>query len=165
MDAPDLNRPQPLSGPTEQVIEDWIDYNGHLNMAFYHVVFDHGVDYVYDLLGVGESYAKEGLGSCFSLEAHVHYLQEVSLADELRVEFQLLDFDTKRLHFIQQLYHVEAGYLAATSEQITLHVDMQSRRSAAFPDDVLNKLEALKIAHAQLKVPEQVGHVIGIKRK
>ena len=152
----------PIICPTETVIEDWIDYNGHLNMAFYNVIFDHGVDHVYDFLGIGEAYAQSGIGSCFTMEVHVHYLNELSLTDEVEVHFQLLDFDHKRLHFFEQLYHKDEGYIAATSEQIGMHIDMKTRRSAPFPDDVINKLEELKEAHSRLIVPEQVGHVIAI---
>lgn len=156
---------EPLCGPTQRVIKDWIDYNGHLNLAYYHVIFDRGVDYVFDLLGVGQTYTEKNLGSCFALEVHVHYLQELSLDDELDVHFQLLDFDEKRLHFIQHLYHRDEGFLAATSEQMTLHVNMQSRRAAPFPEEAIEKIHSLHQAHAKLKVPDQVGHVIGIRRK
>lgn len=152
----------PVLCPRETVIEDWIDYNGHLNMAFYNVIFDHGVDHVYDYLGIGEAYAKSGVGSCFTMEVHLTYLQELSLGDEVQVHFQLLNFDHKRLHFFEQLYHREQGFLAATSEQIGMHVDMQTRRSAAFPEQVLNKLEKMQQAHATLEIPPQVGSVIGI---
>ncbi|HBK13833.1 MAG TPA: thioesterase, partial [Gammaproteobacteria bacterium] len=130
----------PLICPRERVIEDWIDYNGHLNMAYYNVIFDHGVDHFYDLLNVGAAYASSGVGSCFTLEVHLHYVQELKLGDEVEVRLQLLDFDHKRLHYYQEMYHCTDGYLAATSEQIALHVDMTSRRSAPFPADVTNKL-------------------------
>ena len=118
--------PAPLISPTQIVIEDWIDYNGHLNMAFYNVIFDRAVDYFYDLLGVGAQYAGTGAGSCFTMEIHVHYLNEVSLDDELELHLQLLDYDRKRLHYFQQMYHKEQGYLAATSEQLALHVDLNT---------------------------------------
>ena len=123
----------PLISPTQSVIEDWIDYNGHLNMAFYNVIFDRAVDHFYDLLGVGSIYARSGAGSCFTLEVHVHYLNEVSLNDELELHLQLLNYDKKRLHFFQQMYHKTQGYLAATSEQLALHVDMTTRKSGEFP--------------------------------
>ena len=113
--------PAPVVSPTQTVIEDWIDYNGHLNMAFYNVIFDRAVDYFYDLLGVGAQYAGSGAGSCFTMEIHVHYLNEVSLDDELELHLQLLDYDSKRLHYFQQMYQKEQGYLAATSEQLALH--------------------------------------------
>ena len=141
----------PVVCPPETVIEDWIDYNGHLNMAFYNVLFDHGVDHVYDHLGIGEAYTRSGAGSCFTMEVHVHYLNELSLGDEVEVHFRLLDFDHKRLHFFEELYHRKEGYLAATSEQLGMHVDMQSRRSAPFPEEALTKIEALYQAHERLE--------------
>ena len=157
--------PAPLVSPTQTVIEDWIDYNGHLNMAFYNVIFDRAVDHFYDLLGVGAQYAGSGAGSCFTMEIHVHYLNEVSLDDELELHLQLLDYDSKRLHYFQQMYHKEQGYLAATSEQLALHVDLKTRRSGAFPQQVLDKLDAVATTHLRLDAPSQVGHLIGIKRK
>ena len=157
--------PAPLVSPTQTVIEDWIDYNGHLNMAFYNVIFDRAVDHFYDLLGVGAKYAESGAGSCFTMEVHVHYLNEVSLDDELELHLQLLDYDSKRLHYFQQMYHKEQGYLAATSEQLALHVDLNTRRSGAFPQHVLDKLDAMGNTHLRLDAPVQVGHRIGIKRK
>ncbi len=153
----------PVICPAETVLEDWIDYNGHLNMAFYNVLFDHGVDHIFDWLGIGEAYARSGEGSCFIMEAHVHYLQELALGDNVQVHFQLLGYDSKRLHFFEQLYHVEAGYLAATSEQLGMHVDMRERRSAPFPGHVREKLEFLRRRHVKLARPAQVGHVMGLK--
>jgi acyl-CoA thioester hydrolase len=155
----------PLICPEQRVEQDWIDYNGHMNMAFYNVVFDRGVDHLFDLCGVGEEYAAAGKGTCFTLEAHVTYIQELMLGDPIRVELQLLDVDSKRIHFFEQMYHAEEGYLAATSEQITMHVDMQSRRSAPFPDAALARIDALMVEHRDLARPPQVGHVIQIPRK
>ena len=156
--------PAPIVCPPERVLDDWIDYNGHLNMAYYNVIFDRGVDHFFDLLNIGADYAASGAGSCFTLEVHLHYIQELKLDDAVEVRLQLLDFDHKRLHFFQEMYHCEQGYLAATSEQITLHVDMNSRRSAAFPASVLAQLDVLFSAHKALPQSERIGHVIGIHR-
>ena len=79
--------------PEEIVKDEWIDYNGHLNMAFYNVLFDKGVDFFYDRIGVGEEYTLIGMGSVFTLEVHLQYLQELNLHDRVRVHLQLLDFD------------------------------------------------------------------------
>ena len=155
----------PIICPPETVLAEWIDYNGHLNMAFYNVIFDHPVDHLYDYLGIGQAYTKRGIGSCFTMEVHVHYLAELSLDDEVEVHMQGLDFDSKRVHLFEQLYHKGDGYLAATSEQIGMHIDMGTRRSAPFPESVVEELQRLHEAHKTLTVPEQVGHVIGIKKK
>ncbi len=154
----------PIVCPSMNVNKEWIDYNGHMNMAYYSLVFDKCVDFVYDDLGIGVDYAKTEGGSCFALEVHVTYLQELVLDDPVKVTFQLLDWDTKRLHFFEQMYHAEDGYLAATSEQIALHVDMGERKSKPLPEAVQTRLDALMGLHEGLAKPPQVGHVIGIRR-
>ena len=84
---------------------------------------------------------------------------------ELQLHLQLLDYDRKRLHYFQQMYHKEQGYLAATSEQLALHVDMTTRRAGEFPQHIIDKLDAMSGPHRRLEIPAQVGHQIGIKRK
>ena len=155
----------PLICPTRTVEKAWIDYNGHMNMAYYSLVFDQALDHVFDLLGIGVAYVREQHGSCFTMEAHITYLQEVKLDDPLRIEFQLLDWDSKRLHYFERMYHASEGYLAATSEQICMHVDMRSRRSAAFPMAIATDIARLAEAHSHLAQDAQVGHRIGIQRK
>lgn len=151
--------------PTQHVEAAWIDYNGHMNMAFYNVAFDRALDHVYDLLGIGAEYVRTGRGSCFTAEVHVNYVQELMRDDPIRVTFQLLDWDSKRLHFFESMYHGAEGYLAATSEQLALHVDMGTRRTAPFPPDVQARLNDLMAAHQGIARAPQVGRVMGIRRK
>jgi acyl-CoA thioester hydrolase len=101
----------------------------------------------------------------FTLETHVTYDREVALGDPLRITSQILDWDAKRLHFFHHMYHADQGYVAATNEQIMLHVGYQSRRSAPFTDEVAARVAAMAQAHAGLKRPAQAGRVIGIPRK
>ncbi len=155
----------PITTPHQRIEAGWIDYNGHLNMAFYNVLFDRAVDHVYDLLGIGEAYARGGAGSCFTLEAHLNYLSEVALEDRVAVSLQLLDFDAKRLHYFETMTNLRTGEVAATSENLALHVDMNTRRSAPFPEPALEKIAHLHRAHAALPTPDLVGRVMGIRRK
>ena len=155
----------PISCPEQAIEPSWIDYNGHLNMAFYHVLFDRAVDNVYDRLGIGAEYVRNGSGSCFTMEVHVNYLNELVLEDRVSVSFQLIDFDTKRLHFFEQMHNLRSGALVSTAEQLALHVDMKTRRSAPFPEKILGRIESLALAHADLPRPPQVGGQIGIRRK
>ncbi len=155
----------PLIAPPMKVLEEWIDYNGHMNMAFYNVVFDQSVDAMFEELGISADYVRDEKASVFTAEIHVTYAQELALHDPIRVTCQLLDFDAKRIHLFLQMYHATEGYLAATMEQMGIHVSMESRRSAPMPDRVLDELAALKRAHDTLDIPPQVGRVIGIPRK
>jgi acyl-CoA thioester hydrolase len=151
--------------PLQRVEPGWIDYNRHMNMAYYHLAFDRALDHVYEQLGIGLTYTASGAGSCFTLEVHATYLQELVLDDPLVVHFQLLDRDPKRLHFFEYMYHAEQGYLAATSEQIALHVDMKTRRAAEFPEEAMRRIDDLWTRQAALPRPAQAGNVIGIRRK
>jgi acyl-CoA thioester hydrolase len=138
----------------------WIDYNGHLNMAYYNVLFDRAVDEVYELLGCGLAYVEQGRHSCYTAEVHLRYLRELHAGDPVRVTFQLLDFDAKRLHYFEELRHAEEGWLSATSENMALHVDMAARKTAPFPDAVAGRLARMKAVHSGLPVPEGAGRRI-----
>jgi acyl-CoA thioester hydrolase len=143
---------------------DWIDYNGHLNMAYYNVLFDRGSDVAFDALGLGAAYARERKLTIYTAEVHVCYVQELHLGHKVTVSFQLLDHDEKRLRAYQEIRHVD-GWLAATSEQLALHVDMTGPKVAPFPADILARVEAMGKAHAALPMPERAGRSIGIRRK
>jgi acyl-CoA thioester hydrolase len=155
----------PLDLPGQRVLPEWIDYNGHMNVAYYVLAFDKATDRLFDLLDLGADYAKRTSNSSFVLETHVTYAQEVHEGDPLRFTAQLLDYDAKRLHYFLQMFHAEEGYLSATSEQIALHVSLDTRRTAPIPPDQLARLSAVMAAHQGLAKPRQAGSVIGIRRK
>ena len=81
----------PFVSSVMQVEPSWIDYNGHLNMAYYNVLFDRCVDEAYELLGIGTDYLGKQGHSTFTAEAHVRYLRELQEGNPVRVTFQLLD--------------------------------------------------------------------------
>lgn len=155
----------PITAPDQSLEASWIDYNGHLNMAYYSVLFDRGVDHVYDLLGIGAEYVRSEAGSCFTMEVHLNYLNELTLNDQVSVTLQLIDYDAKRLHFFQTMTNRSTGDLAATSEQLALHVDMISRKSAPFPEPILDRIAGLYDAHRHLPRPGMLGRVIGIRKQ
>jgi acyl-CoA thioester hydrolase len=155
----------PFVSSLMRVEPGWIDYNGHLNMAYYNVLFDRAVDEAYELLGCGPSYLKRTQHSTFTAEVHVRYLRELLAGDPARVTFQLLDYDAKRIHYFEELRHAEEGWLSATSENITLHVDMARRKTAPFPQLILAQLARMKVAHAVLPVPEGAGRRIAMPGK
>ena len=100
----------PFVSSVMRVEPAWIDYNGHLNMAYYNVLFDRAVDEAFELLGCGIDYVKRRRHSCFTAEVHVRYLRELNAGDPVQVTFQLLDYDAKRMHYFEQLFHAdEAG--------------------------------------------------------
>jgi acyl-CoA thioester hydrolase len=163
MRQPEPTFPAPFTSSVMRVEPGWLDYNGHLNMAYYNVLFDRAVDEVYELLGCGLAYLEKERHSCFTAEIHVRYLRELNAGDPVRVTFQLLDFDAKRLHYFEQLFHAD-GWLSATSENMALHVDMMARKTAAFPQNIVAQLERMKAAHQKLPIPAGVGRRIAMHR-
>ena len=147
------------------VEKQWIDYNGHLNMAYYNVLFDRAVDEAYELIGIGLDYLKKSNHSTFTAEAHVRYLRELKEADPVCVTFQLLDFDAKRIHYFEQLLHATEGWVSATSENMTLHVDMAAKKVAPFPDGIMRTLAHMKKAHVVLPRPEGAGRSVTMPAK
>ncbi|MCC2689052.1 MAG: thioesterase [Rhizobiaceae bacterium] len=154
----------PLMSRMMAIENDWIDYNGHLNMAYYNVLFDRGSDQAFEVLGLGPAYAKERRHTIYTAEIHVCYVRELHLGDRVRVTFQLLDHDDKRLRAWQEVRHLD-GWLAATSESLSLHVDMGGPKVASFPADVMARLAAMRDAHSSLPMPERAGRSIAIRRK
>src|SRR5689334_535014 len=98
-----LDREQPLVAPfvssVMRVEPAWIDYNGHLNMAYYNVLFDRAVDEVLEIIGCGLDYVETKRLSWFTAEVHVRYLRELHSGDPVRVSVQLIDCDAKRMHY------------------------------------------------------------------
>ena len=153
----------PLTTSELAIQPDWIDYNGHLNMAYYSVLFDRSVDDAFELLGMGPNYAKLRRFTTYTAEFHICYVRELHLEHRVCGRFQLLDCDAKRLHIFQELYHVD-GWLAATAETLTLHIDMSGPKVAPFPPDIRERVETMFAAHKALPRPERAGRSIGIKK-
>jgi acyl-CoA thioester hydrolase len=161
-DANALLRPKPFLSSVMQIEPQWIDYNGHLNMAYYNVMFDRAIDQLWLELGIGPTYMKERHGSTFTAECHVRYLREIHLGDPVQISVFLLGADEKRLHTFEELRHATDGWLSATSENMTIHVDMAVRKTAPFPPDIQARIRAVANAHARLPRPEGVGRSVGM---
>ncbi len=159
-----MTRAGALAVHEETVRPEWIDYNGHMNVAYYVLAFDHATDRLLDLLDLGADYVAREEKSVFQAECHVSYLREVKAGDPLRFTVQLLDYDAKRIHFFASMYHRDDGFLSATAEWLGIHVDLEARRSAEFPGTALERLARLKADHAGLPRPPQVGRAMGIRR-
>jgi acyl-CoA thioester hydrolase len=152
----------PFVSSTMAVEPGWIDYNGHMNMAYYHVFFDRAVDEGFALVGLGQDYLEERRASFFVAEIHTLYRRELKIGDTVRVTLQLIDFDEKRLHFYMEIRHATEGWVSATCENLALHVDMTDRRVRPFPEDIQANLAVMKSAHSRLARPAALGRVIGI---
>jgi acyl-CoA thioester hydrolase len=155
----------PFVSSAMRVESAWIDYNGHMNMAYYHVLFDRAVEEGFSLVGLGQEYFETRKASFFAAEIHTLYKRELKMHDRVRVTLQLVDYDEKRIHYYLEIRHAGEGWVAATMEGLSLHVDMETRKVQPFPDDIAANLAVMKAAHGRLAKPQALGRVIGIPHK
>lgn len=154
----------PSEGPLElkrlSVQPDWIDYNGHMNVAYYLIAFDRAYDVFMDRIGVDQAFRERTGGTIFAVEAHISYQAELKVEAPLVLSLQLVGYDRKRLHTFMTMHHAEEGFLAATVEWMSLFVDLETRRVSKMPDEIFSKVEALGRAHAGLPRPDLAGKAI-----
>ena len=159
-----MTLPVPFAAASVVTVQpEWIDYNGHMNVGYYHVAFDLAAEDFFQFLGFTPQFRQRNHATTFALESHLNFLREVKQGDALRFEARLLDFDAKRVHFYQEMFHAAEGYLAASCESLSAHVDQKVRRTAPMPAAILEHLAAVKAAHAAMQRPWQIGHVISAK--
>ncbi len=154
-----------IASPEFAIEPGWVDYNGHLNQAFYGVIFDRAIDEALMPVGLGPDYIKAHNCSFMTVEHHTCFIRELLRTDAVRVYSRVLDLDDKRLHMFCEMKHAAEGWLAATVEYMFLHIDMGVRRTAPWPADLRGRLEGLKARSAALPQPERAGRRIGIPRK
>jgi acyl-CoA thioester hydrolase len=151
---------RPVSEIEAIVRPEWIDSNGHMNLAYYVVVFDLGTDALYDALNIGNAYRETTGNSCFTAETHTLYEREVHVGDKLKVRSWLLGADAKRLHYFHEMFHVESGERSAAQEVMALHIDMRIRRVAPFPAECYAALGQAVTDYAPATSPKGAGRKI-----
>ncbi len=145
-----------------RVLPEWIDINDHMNVAYYVLAFDLGVDALWDRFGITDDHIREMSSSTFAVEAHVMYRQELKLDDPYIITAQILAYDDKRIHQFQRLYHAEEHYLAATCEWMNLHVDLTTRRVAPWPQTILDDIAGAAAAQGDWPWPEEAGRRMNV---
>jgi acyl-CoA thioester hydrolase len=150
----------PFRPPRQTVEDQWLDFNGHMNMAFYNVAFDRNLDAFFRHLGIGERYGEERRLSFFTAEVHVVYRRELPPRAPIESAIRLAGLDRKRIVMFGELFHGDDGYLSATSEQLLLHVHLDERKVVPIPDDVFERLASEFRRTAALGVPEALGRSV-----
>ena len=151
----------PFRSAPKYVRPEWIDYNGHLNMAYYSVLFDTSVDEIYKDIGFGPDYAKNEGHTTYTAEFHISYIRELHEGDEVYVTTQLIAYDEKRFHTYQELFHGD-GWLAATGEALALHIDMSGPCVTPMPEHILANMKTIFDLHSVLAMPDRVSKSIVI---
>ena len=145
------------------VLPEWVDYNGHMNLAFYVLAFDKSTDNFYDSLGIGLDYRAQENSSMFTLGINVDYMREVFEGDEVRITTQLLSCDEKRMRYIHYMYEGTDAEPVAMNECFAVHVEMDKRKSGPFPERTRQRINKTLQAHGLLPVPKHARRVLGDK--
>ena len=121
---------------SQKIIEDWIDYNGHMNVAYYLLIFDkYGADTLNTIFKIGEHSAKTMGMSTMVVETNITYNQELKLNDEVNINLLYCDHDKKRLQYKFEMIHKDKKYLASTFEALALYVDLSTRKVKEFEEE------------------------------
>ncbi len=150
----------PFSAFSCEVLPQWIDYNGHMNVAYYVLAFDQATDAFLENIHLGPTYARERHCSAFVVDMNVTYKREVEVGAPLHFDTQMLEYSNKKLRIFHQMFHQQQGFLAATNELLLIHVDLRSRKSSEFPPRVLARLDEIAEHHRSLELPEGAGRVL-----
>ncbi len=149
--------PAPFDRYRGEVLPEWIDLNGHMNLAYYTVLFDYATDLLFETIGIGRAYKDATGHGTFVVETHNLYEQELLVGEKVRVVTQILGADGKRIHLAHEMYRLGDGRRAATQELMFLSIDLGHRRVVAFLPDARDNVAAAAAAHAALPRPSWVG--------
>ena len=148
---------------TAEVLPEWLDYNDHMNVAYYVAAFDLGIDAFKAVLGIDLDYINREKKSTVALESHITYQREASLGEELRIETRLLNFDGKRCHLYQEMYRQQT--LLSTLESLSISFDTTLRRSCPFEPVMAARYRQAFEAQKIVPIPEWVGKSVSMKKK
>src|SRR5438270_3836950 len=150
---------------TTSVGPDWIDYNGHMNDAYYALVFSRTGDKLLEAIGLETQGRNRTSRTIYTTTLTIHYHQEVSEGEVLTAEARVLEYDAKRLRIWFEMRRSD-GIVVATSEQVYLCVDQSGEkpRAASFLPEQQAAIAALAAATADLPWPEAAGRGISLKR-
>ena len=126
---------------TKRIKKDWTDYNEHMNMAYYVLIFDLAWEVVLEKFKMGEHSAKTNKKSTMVVETHTTYNNEVKQGDEVDIVLTYFDHDKKRLHFKLEMYEKSKQTLSATIEMLSLYIDLSQRKVAEFEEEKMKIMD------------------------
>tara|TARA_B100000963_G_scaffold279571_1_gene248046 strand:- start:56 stop:553 length:498 start_codon:yes stop_codon:yes gene_type:complete len=150
----------------QSVREDWIDYNGHMNVAYYTLAFDKALDdFLEKNLEIGPTYVKKEKKGPYSLQANYHYLDELRLTDEFFTKIYLINSDNKKIHLVLEMINFNTNKQVAVCETLLINVDLNIRKSVEYDIDVINRIDNYKNNCKIFNLPLQIGKEIKIRKK
>ena len=125
----------------KKIIKDWIDYNGHMNLSYYILVFDMGAEVILSKFEMGEHSAKNTKKSTMVVETHTNYLKEVKENEEVIISLSYFDHDKKRLHYKLEMHEKSTNNLSATTEVLALYMNLNERKVSEFEKEKIKIMD------------------------
>ena len=155
----------PYRTKNQVVLSDWIDYNGHMNVAYYTLAFDKALDFFFeDVLNIGPSFVEKNKEGPFALKASYNYFSELLAGENFFVDISILDFDSKRVHVFGEMRKEGSLELSAVFETVLMNMDLDERKVKKYPDRVLKLFNLFKLSLEQDKIPAEIGKKITLKK-
>ena len=155
----------PLRTKNQTVLGEWIDYNGHMNVAYYTLAFDKALDFFFeDVLNIGPSFVEKNKEGPFALKASYNYFSELLESESFFVDISILDFDSKRVHVFGEMRKDKSRELSAVFETVLMNMDLSARKVKQYPDRVLKLLELFKSSLDKDEIPLEIGKKITLKK-
>ena len=123
------------------VKQEWVDYNDHMNMAYYVLIFDQALEVALEKFKMGESSAKDINRSTMVVETNTKYLSEVKQGEEIDINMTYFDHDKKRLHIKMEMIEKSKKKISAVIEWISLYIDLSQRKVTEFEEDKLKLMD------------------------
>src|SRR5437762_12226314 len=127
--------PAPYQRFEGEVLPEWIDWNGHMNLAYYVVLFDRATDLLFDELGLGLDYRRKDEKGTFVVETHNLYERELRVGERVRIATQILGSDDKRLYVGHEMSRGRDRDRSATQDLMFLHIELNARRETMLPSE------------------------------
>ena len=155
----------PYKTRNQKVLSEWIDYNGHMNVAYYTLAFDKALDFFFeDVLGIGPTFVEKNKEGPFALKASYNYFSELLEEESFFVDISILDFDSKRVHVCGEMRKDKSLELSAVFETVLMNMDLSARTVKQYPDRVLELFSIFKSSLVVNKIPIEIGKKITLKK-
>ena len=155
----------PFKSKKRKVKKSWIDYNGHMNVAFYTVAFDNAIDeFLEKAVGIGPKFIESSKQGSYALQTQYRYLRELLRGDSFFVSIFVADFTLKRLHLMSQIICLPRQEISASCETIMVNVDLKKRQSCEYPKFAHDKISELYRASEALRHVTPIGQPIGLRK-
>jgi len=154
----------PVLLTTKKIIKEWTDYNNHMNLSYYILVFDMGAEIILSKFKMGEHSAKTTKKSTMVVETHTTYNQEVNEDDEVDVSLTYFNHDNKRLHYKLEMYDKIKNVLSATTEVLALYIDLNKRKVTEFENEKIKIMDEFIDEHKDKFKSENLHFLNKIKK-